>query len=156
MYQYSMNRMNRREFLRQSALATAFSLSPSGVRAFGQSKLERKGPARKVIIVGAGLAGLSAAYELIRAGHDVTVLEAQARAGGRVLTLRAPFSDNLYAEAGAMYIPDTHDLTLHYVKEFDLPLDIRITPDLSYVNYVRGKRIVLSEGARIEPLFHLA
>jgi len=104
--------------------------------------LERKGPARKVIIVGAGLAGLSAAYELTRAGHDVTVLEAQTRAGGRVFTLREPFSDGLYAEAGAMYIPDTHDLTLHYVKEFNLSLDLRITPDLSYVNYVRGKRIL--------------
>jgi monoamine oxidase len=150
-----MNRMNRREFLQQSALATAVSLSSLRVRAFSQNKLERKGPARKVIIVGAGLAGLSAAYELSRAGHDVTVLEAQARAGGRVFTLRAPFSDNLYAEAGAMYIPDTHDLTLHYVKEFNLNLDPRITPDLSYVNYVRGKRIVLSGSARIEPLFNL-
>jgi monoamine oxidase len=150
-----MNRMNRREFIQQSALATAFSLSSLRAGAFSQSKLERKGPARKVIIVGAGLAGLSAAYELRRAGHDVTVLEAQARAGGRVFTLRAPFSDNLYAEAGAMFIPDTHDLTLHYIKEFDLPLDLRTTSGLSSVDYVRGKRIVLSEDARIEPLFNL-
>src|SRR5262245_23429313 len=147
--------MNRREFLRQSALATPLSISFLRTRAFSQEKLERKGPARKVIIIGAGLAGLSAAYELTKAGHDVTVLEAQSRAGGRVFTLRAPFSDDLYAEAGAMYIPDTHDLTLHYVKEFNLPLDQRVTPNLSYVNYVRGKRFVLSEGARIEPLFKL-
>ena len=147
--------MNRREFLQQSALATPFALSSLRVSVFSQRKLERKGAAKKVIIVGAGLAGLSAAYELTRAGHDVTVLEAQTRAGGRVFTLRAPFSDGLYAEAGAMYIPDTHDLTLHYVKEFNLPLDLRITPNLSYVNYVRGKRFVLSEGARIEPLFNL-
>ncbi|MGH8645776.1 MAG: flavin monoamine oxidase family protein [Gammaproteobacteria bacterium] len=147
--------MNRREFLQQSALATAFSLSLLRASAFSQRELERKGPARKVTIVGAGLAGLSAAYELTRAGHDVTVLEAQTCVGGRVFTLRAPFSDGLCAEAGAMYIPDTHDLTLHYVKEFNLPLDQRVTPGLSYVNYVRGKRIVLSEGARIESLFNL-
>ena len=147
--------MNRREFLQQSALATPLALSSLRAGVFSQSKLERKGGARKVIIVGAGLAGLSAAYELTRAGHEVTVLEAQSRAGGRVFTLRAPFSDDLYAEAGAMYIPDTHDLTLHYVKEFNLPLDLRVAPNLSYVNYVRGKRIVFSEGARIEPLFKL-
>ena len=147
--------MNRREFLQQSALATPLALSSLKARTIGQGKLERKGGARKVIIVGAGLAGLSAAYELTRAGHDITVLEAQSRAGGRVFTLRAPFSDDLYAEAGAMYIPETHDLTLHYVKEFNLPLELRITPNLSYVNYVRGKRIVLSEGARVEPHFNL-
>jgi monoamine oxidase len=147
--------MDRREFLQQSVLATAFSLSSLRVRAFSQVKLERKGLAGKVIIVGAGLAGLSAAYELTRAGHDVTVLEAQARAGGRVFTLRAPFSDNLYAEAGAMFIPDTHDLTLHYVKEFNLPLEPRITSDLAYVTHVRGKRVVLSEGASVKPLFNL-
>jgi monoamine oxidase len=97
--------MNRREFLQQGAVATAVSLSSLNARAFSQSKLERMGPGRKVIIVGAGLSGLSAGYELTKAGHDVTILEAQARAGGRVLTLRAPFSDDLYAEAGAMRYP---------------------------------------------------
>ncbi len=53
------------------------------------------GPRKRVIIMGAGLAGLSVAYELDRAGHDVVVLEAQVRPGGRVQTLRSPFSDGL-------------------------------------------------------------
>src|SRR5690349_13458497 len=57
---------------------------------------------RKVIVIGAGLAGLAAAYELNKRGHEVTVLEAQSRPGGRVHTLREPFADGLYAEAGAM------------------------------------------------------
>ena len=147
--------MKRREFLQQSALASIFSVWALRGRSFSQRQLERKGPARRVTIIGAGLSGLSAAYELSRAGHDVTVLEAQTRAGGRVFTLRTPFSDGLYAEAGAMYIPDTHDLTLHYVKEFNLALDPRVTPDLSYTTYVRGKRIVQSEGASAEQLFKL-
>ena len=51
---------------------------------------------RKVLVVGAGLAGLVAGYELTKAGHDVTILEAQLRPGGRVQTIREPFSDGLH------------------------------------------------------------
>src|SRR4029450_5118020 len=54
--------------------------------------------AKRVIVVGAGLAGLCAAYELAALGHDVSILEAQERPGGRVQTLRAPFTGDLYAE----------------------------------------------------------
>jgi monoamine oxidase len=82
-----------------------------------------RGPAKKVLILGAGMAGLVSGYELSRLGHDVTILEARRRPGGRVHTLHEPFSDGLYAEAGAARIPDDHDLTLKYVKVFNLPLD---------------------------------
>lgn len=60
----------------------------------------------KVIVIGAGLAGLAAAHELVALGHTVTVLEAQNRPGGRVYTLRKPFADGLYAEAGALDFSD--------------------------------------------------
>src|SRR5215510_8560940 len=63
---------------------------------------------KKVIVVGAGMAGLVAGYELQRAGHEVTILEARERIGGRILTVREPFSNGLYAEAGAMRLPTTH------------------------------------------------
>ncbi len=88
--------MRRRDFLKQTVVAGA-TLSASSLNTFtlGQRSLERKGAPKKVIIIGAGLAGLSAAYELTRAGHDVTILEARTRPGGRVFTLRAPFSDGL-------------------------------------------------------------
>src|SRR5687768_354184 len=49
-------------------------------------------PAKRVLIIGGGMAGLVAAYELRRRGHDALVLEAQGRVGGRVYTLRAPFA----------------------------------------------------------------
>ena len=100
--------MERREFLRQGALAAAaFSVPSLAIQLTSQDRLERKGAAKRVIVMGAGLAGLSAAYELTQAGHDVTLFEARTRPGGRVYTLREPFSDGMYAEAGARMIPDT-------------------------------------------------
>jgi monoamine oxidase len=100
----------------------------------------REGRPQRVVIVGAGMAGLVAATELMRAGHDPVVLEARGRVGGRIHTLREPFTDGLYAEAGAMRIPRTHDLTLAYCARFGL----RLTPftmnnPQSYV-FLSGRR----------------
>lgn len=63
------------------------------------------GHAKHIVVIGAGMAGLVAADEMIHAGHKVTVLEAKSHPGGRVTTLRADFADGLYAEAGAQYFP---------------------------------------------------
>ncbi|HJS19835.1 MAG TPA: FAD-dependent oxidoreductase [Anaerolineales bacterium] len=73
-----------------------------------------------MIIVGAGLAGLSAGYELLKAGHEPFILEAQHRVGGRIYTMREPFSRGLYGEAGAMQIPRSHHLTITYIEKFGL------------------------------------
>ena len=81
------------------------------------------GPRQRVVIVGAGIAGLVAAHELLRAGHDPLILESQHRVGGRILTLREPFTPGLYGEAGAMRIPRTHALTVAYVEKFGLKLN---------------------------------
>jgi monoamine oxidase len=86
------------------------------------------------------MAGLVAAYELSKLGHDVTILEARARPGGRVHTLREPFSDGLYAEAGAARIPDNHDLTLKYVKEFGLQLEPFYPGRLKALRFDRQRR----------------
>ncbi|HJP94447.1 MAG TPA: FAD-dependent oxidoreductase [Pyrinomonadaceae bacterium] len=129
--------ITRRQFLRRSAVAVAGAgLNSTG--ALGTIIL--RSPARKVLILGAGMAGLVAAYELSKLGHEVTILEARTRPGGRVHTLREPFSDGLYAEAGAARIPDNHDLTLKYVKEFALPLEPFYPSRLNAVRFDRGER----------------
>jgi len=66
------------------------------------------------------MAGLVTPYELLRAGHDPLILESRHRVGGRVHTLRAPFTHGLYGEAGAMRIPRSHDLSLAYVANLGL------------------------------------
>src|SRR5688572_25919112 len=65
--------------------------------------MSESGPIRgiRVLVAGAGLAGLSAAYALERAGASVTVVEARDRVGGRVWTVRDGFSVGQHAEAGA-------------------------------------------------------
>jgi monoamine oxidase len=119
------NRIPRRSFIKRGAWATAAAVvvpARAGLAWAGaQSGLGRTSAPRKVIILGGGLAGLSAGYELTRAGHDVKVLEAQERPGGRVLTLRT-FDEGMYGDAGAARIPDDHEWTLRYVKEFNLRL----------------------------------
>lgn len=77
---------------------------------------------KRIAIIGAGMAGLAAAYELLRAGHDPFIVEAQGRVGGRIYTLREPFAPGLYGEAGAMRIPRSHTLTMAYVERFGLPV----------------------------------
>lgn len=143
--------IDRRDFLKLSALATAGLLwSPEITFRRTDQWLTRTGPAKKVIVIGAGLAGLSAAYELTQAGHDVTILEAQMRPGGRVLTLREPFSDGLYAEAGAQSFADTHDFTLKYVQLFHLPLDPDLPNDLASVHHRRGKRLIAKPSEEVD------
>jgi monoamine oxidase len=95
---------------------------------------------KTIVIAGAGLAGLVAGTLLKDAGHRVKILEANTRVGGRVYTLRAPFTEGLYLDAGAMRIPDSHYLVLEYIRKFGLPIGpfINETPeDTIYVNGIR-------------------
>ena len=90
------------------------------------------------------MAGLVAAYELRRLGHEPIVLEAQNRVGGRVYTLRS-FAPGLYAEAGAMRIPRAHDLTLEYCRHFGLELRPFVMGNPKGLVYIGGVRMTAAE-----------
>ncbi len=126
--------MDRRSFLQKSGAALAASLAPRA--SFAAQSAERT----RVLVVGAGLAGLAAAYELDKAGYGVTVLEARSRPGGRVRTYRDPFADGLYAEMGAEYVDATDEYDHLYCKEFGLKV---LTAKLYDGVFVRGRKIAM-------------
>jgi monoamine oxidase len=111
------HRINRRRFLQLPALAAAPALN-----ALAQSRGEDR--SGLIVVVGAGLAGLRAADLLRKAGRRVLVLEARTDPGGRVRTIRSPFTEGLYADAGPIRIAGVHRAVIGLVKE----LGLRIVP----------------------------
>lgn len=103
------------------------------------------GTGRSVVVLGAGIAGLVAAYELQSAGYRVTVLEANDRIGGRVWTIRggdrivqtgrpdqlATFDKGHYLNAGAGRIPSTHRAILGYARRFGVPMETMVNTNRS-------------------------
>jgi len=103
------------------------------------------GRGRKVVILGAGISGLVSAYELRRAGWDVTVLEARDRVAGRVWTIRGGdrvvqtgrpdqicgFSDGHYFNAGAARLPSQHHTILGYARRLNVPLEVMVNSNRS-------------------------
>jgi monoamine oxidase len=69
-------------------------------------------PRKKIAVLGAGMAGLTAAFELNKLGHEVIIYEYNERIGGRAWTHR--FKDGQYHELGAMRFHKEHDFTRYY------------------------------------------
>ena len=99
----------------------------------------QSGSGTTVAILGAGIAGMTAAYELTKAGYSCQVLEGRDRAGGRCQTLRGgdvvkefgseqpcSFDEGLYFNPGPARIPYHHTAILGYCKEFGVPLQVRV------------------------------
>ena len=107
-------------------------LHPAAAAAF---ELEGRADGTSVVILGAGVAGLCAAYELGKAGYACTLLEARTRPGGRVWTIRggdrvvevdstqtAAFSDGHYLNPGPARVPQ-HHVTMDYYREFGIAVE---------------------------------
>lgn len=133
-------RVSRRLFLQQSLAASAAALLSSCA---GPGWGRRDG--RRVLVVGAGFAGLACAHELRAAGYDVTVLEARNRVGGRVLSFR-DFVPGRNAEGGAELIGRNHPTWVAYADRFGLDfLDVSEDAGLEFPIRLRGQRLEPSE-----------
>ena len=116
--------MNRRRFLQGSLGALLCAPHLLGGKA---SASPAQGPPlvsdeqrKRVLILGAGMSGLTAALALKRRGHEVTVIEYQSRVGGRLWSL--PLAGGQFTEAGGGHFRSNMPYVLSYVRRFDLPL----------------------------------
>lgn len=123
-----MKDFKRRDFIKTSLSAgmgaSLIGSSMAEARSGTQEAVEcnRFSPqGKRVIVAGAGIAGLCCGYELMKRGFDVVVLEASGRHGGHVFTARDGLSDGLYADYGAEHITRPgYDRFWEYTREFNL------------------------------------
>jgi len=106
---------------------------------------ESSGRGKRVVILGAGIAGMVAAWELQKAGYSCTILEARGRAGGRNWTIRngtrvemtdgttqtCTFEDGHYFNAGPARLPSQHVTMLGYCCEFGVQLEVEVNSSRS-------------------------
>jgi len=143
-FRKSIDGPTRRAFLKGSAAAGA-ALLLSGGRSFAAGAT-----GKSVIVIGAGFAGLAAAFELRAAGYDVTVLEARGRVSGRVVTFH-DFVPGRFVEGGGELIGSNHPTWAAYAERFGLRfLEIPDDDDADLPVVIDGE---LLSDAKAERLF---
>lgn len=128
--------LSRRSFVAGSSAAVA-SLALTGcapttrIPTSGVAAPERRAADEPVVIVGAGIAGLTCAYRLRQAGIPVRVMEAQSRTGGRMFSLRNYFADGQVCELGGELIDTGHTHIRALAQELGITLNDLATDDSS-------------------------
>lgn len=146
--------ITRRQLIRRLGAAGGTAAAYSAMSALGffprdasafTGLAREAGKGVRVAILGAGIAGLTAAYELERAGFAVTVLEARDRLGGRSWTVKdgsriemigedtqtCSFADNVYFNAGPARIPSHHETLLGYCRKLGVALEVEVNSSRS-------------------------
>ncbi len=169
-----MGNITRRTFLHRFSVLAGSSYP--AMMALGLMKkasahpfqLQGSGQDTRVIIVGGGLAGLTAAYELKKLGYHCTILEARNRPGGRVWTVRGgteetevggetqqcAFDQGQYLNAGAARIPHHHEISLQYCRELGVPLEIFNNVNENAYLYTEGNGPLSNKPVRIKEISH--
>lgn len=167
--------LTRRVFIQRIAQIGGYSAAFASMQALGlmpavgQSPLPQLpsdfGKGKKIIILGGGIAGMTAAYELRKAGFDCTILEARNRPGGRNWTVRdgtkveftdgtiqnCDWQDGGYLNAGPARIPSIHTHILGYCQELGVRLEVEVnssrsalmqSPKLNHGDPVQQRQVV--------------
>lgn len=134
----------RREFVKGAAALSATILA--GSRASASSRAASR---PRVVVIGAGFAGLACASELTARGHDVVVLEARDRVGGRVHSV--PFGPNeKNTEVGGELIGSNHPHWMTFAERFRLQfLDVSGDDDLEAPIVLAGRRLTPAESESV-------
>jgi monoamine oxidase len=148
--------VTRRDFLTRVGQIGGYTATFSAMQALGLMSARGEqwqpisappgiGKGTKVVVLGGGIGGLVAAYELKKLGFEVTVLEARERPGGRVWTGRKgdkvefvdgtvqtiDWADGNYQNIGAGRLPSTHWTILRYCRELGVPLEVEVNTSKS-------------------------
>src|SRR6202163_214253 len=146
----------RRNFLTQVGRAGGFGAAYTIMQSLGLLPIpasrasvvhlpQTLGKGKSVVILGAGISGMVAAWELSKAGYSCTILEARGRAGGRNWTIRngtrvemtdgttqtCSFDEPNYFNAGPARLPSQHQTFLGYCREFGVPLEVEVNSSRS-------------------------
>lgn len=114
-----MQSIDRRRFLAVSACA-GLAVAGAGFRPLRTRAESPSASPKRVLVLGAGMSGLSAALALHRRGHDVQVIEFQDRVGGRLISV--PLENGQFTEGGGGHFRTNMPLVCAYLRKFDLPL----------------------------------